>query len=92
MSKANPTTPLVISLAMVIAGVLIAAVSGSGLSGGSVLGGLVAGLGLIPSCYAAWAGIQQETQKSLGMAILMVLVSLATGGLLLVLALFDKIF
>lgn len=87
MSKANPQTPLLIALALVAAGIVIAAIGG--LKSGSIGGGLLAGSGIIPACYAAWAGTQQETQKSLAASLLMVLVSVVVGGALILLAIFD---
>ena len=89
MSKANAQTPILISLAMVIAGVVIAAVGG--ISSGSILGGILAACGIIPAAWGAWAGMQQETQKSLAGALGMVFVSIGVGGLLLLLAIIDLI-
>ncbi len=83
MTTASAKTPLLISLVLVIAGLIIALVSGIG--GGSLIGGLIAGAGLIPACWAAWAGMQQETQASLGAALGMVFLSLGVGGLLILL-------
>jgi hypothetical protein len=80
-------TPLLISLGLVAAGVLIAALGG--ITGGSILGGVVAALGVVPAAWAAWAGMQKETQASLGMALLLVFVSLGVGGLLLLLRVVD---
>ena len=88
MQQSSAKTPLIISLALVIAGVVIAAVSG-GLASGSVLGGVVAGLGIIPAAWAAWAGMQQETQASLAGALGMVFLSIGAGGLLILLAVID---
>jgi len=80
-------TPLLISLGLVAAGVLIAALGG--ITAGSILGGVVAALGVVPAAWAAWAGMQKETQASLGMALLLVFVSLGVGGLLLLLRVVD---
>ena len=60
-----------------------------GLSSGSIAGGIIAACGIIPAAWAAWAGMQQETQKSLAGALAMVFVSLAVGGLLLILGIID---
>ena len=86
-SSPKVQTPLLISLGLVAAGVIIAAIGG--ITAGSILGGVVAALGVVPACWAAWAGMQKETQSSLGMAILLVFVSLGVGGLLLLLRVVD---
>lgn len=78
-------TPLLISLAFVAAGVVIAAVGG--ITNGSFLGGLVAALGIVPAAWAAWAGMQKQTQGSLAMALLMFFVAGGVGGLLIILRL-----
>ena len=49
----------------------------------------MAALGVVPACWAAWAGMQKETQASLGMALLLVFASLGVGGLLLLLRVVD---
>ena len=85
--SSNPQVPLLVSLALVVGGVIIAAIGG--LSSGSVLGGVVSAGGVIPAAWAAWAGMQKETQASLGMALLMVFVSLGVGGLLILLRVVD---
>ena len=86
-SSPKVQTPLLISLGLVAAGVIIAAIGG--ITAGSILGGVVAALGTVPACWAAWAGMQKETQASLGMALLLVFVSLAVGGMLLLLRVVD---
>jgi len=86
-SSPKVQTPLLISLGLVAAGVIIAAIGG--ITAGSILGGVVAALGAVPACWAAWAGMQKETQGSLGMALLLVFVSLGVGGLLLLLRVVD---
>lgn len=86
-SSSKPQVPLLVSLAFVAAGVIIAAIGG--ITAGSILGGIVAAIGVIPACWAAWAGMQKETQASLGMALLMVFVSLGVGGILLLLRVVD---
>lgn len=86
-SSPKVQTPLLISLGLVAAGVIIAAIGG--ITAGSILGGVVAAFGVVPACWAAWAGMQKETQASLGLAILLVFVSLGVGGLLLLLRVVD---
>ena len=88
MTSANRTqAPLLLALALIAAGVIIAALGG--ITSGSILGGIVAALGLVPACYAAWLGMQKETQGSLGLALLLVFVSLGVGGILLLLRVVD---
>lgn len=86
-SSPRVQTPLYISLGLVAAGVVIAAIGG--ITAGSILGGVVAALGVVPACWAAWAGMQKETQASLGLALLLVFASLGVGGLLVLLRVVD---
>ena len=81
----NPKPSLLLALVVVGAGLLL------GLIGFRLAGGIVAGAGVIPSCYAAWIGMQQETQGSLAKAIGMVFLSLGVGAVLLVWALVGSI-
>jgi hypothetical protein len=88
MTSSNRTqAPLLLALGLIAAGVIVAAVGG--LSGGSILGGILAALGAVPACYAAWLGMQKETQGSLGMALLMVFASLGIGAILVLLRVVD---
>ncbi len=84
---ANPVpdskTPALAAFALVAIGIVIAAVGG--LTHGSIGGGIVAALGAIPACFGMWKGIQQETQTTLAMSVVAVLVSLGVGGVLIVL-------
>lgn len=90
MSNRSAGMPLLFALGLVVAGLLIGAIGG--LSSGSLAGGLVAGAGLIPACYSAWLGVQQETQTTLLWSILLVLASLGVGALLLILWLVSAVF
>jgi hypothetical protein len=76
-------TPALIAFVMVVIGIAIAAAQG--LLHGSILGGVIAAAGAIPACYGMWKGIQQETQGTLAISVTAVLVSLAVGGVLIVL-------
>ena len=76
-------TPAMVAFAMVVVGLLIAVAQG--LLHGSILGGVIAAAGAIPACYGMWKGIQQETQGTLAISVTAVLVSLAVGGVLIVL-------
>lgn len=72
---------------LVVLGLLIAAIQG--FTRGSIAGGIIAALGAIPACYGMWKGIQQEGQGTLAMSVTAVIVSLAVGGLLIVLRVID---
>jgi hypothetical protein len=85
---ANPVssdskTPAFAAFGMVVLGLVIAALQG--FWHGSIAGGVIAGLGAIPACFGMWKGIQQETQGTLAISVAAVLVSLAAGGLLIIL-------
>ena len=72
---------------LVVFGLVIAAVQG--LTRGSVAGGVIAALGAVPGLYGMWKGIQQETQGTLAISVVSVLVSLGVGGLLILLRVVD---
>jgi hypothetical protein len=76
-------TPAIVAFVMVAIGLAIAVMQG--LFHGSILGGVIAAAGAIPACYGMWKGIQQETQGTLAISVTAVLVSLAVGGVLIVL-------
>ncbi len=76
-------TPALIAFIAVAIGIALAAVQG--LTHGSIAGGVIAALGAIPACFGMWKGIQQETQGTLAMSVVAVLVSLGVGGALIVL-------
>ena len=80
---ADTKTPALIAFVMIAAGVAIAAAQG--IVHGSIAGGVLAALGAIPACYGMWKGIQQETQGTLAMSVMAVLVALGVGGVLIVL-------
>lgn len=80
---ADSKTPAFVAFAFVAAGIAIAAVQGIAI--GSILGGVVAACGAIPACFGMWKGIQQETQGTLAMSVLAVLVALGVGALLIIL-------
>lgn len=90
MSNASAKTPLLISLALVGVGLILGLIGG--ITSGSIAGGIIAGLGVIPAAWAAWSGMQQETQTGLAGAIVMVTVSLGVGGLLIVLGVINLFF
>jgi hypothetical protein len=78
---ADSKTPALVAFGLVVFGVVIAAVQG--LTHGSIAGGVIAGLGAIPALYGMWKGIQQETQGTLAISVVAVLVALGVGGLLI---------
>ena len=86
-SSTRTQAPLLLALGLIVAGVIVAAIGG--LTSGSILGAIIAALGIVPACYAAWLGMQKETQGSLGMALLLVFASLGVGGILLLLRVVD---
>ena len=90
MSNQRAGFPLLLSLGLVVAGLLIGVIGG--LASGSLVGGLVAGAGAVPACYGAWLGVQQETQSTLLWSILLIIGSLGVGGLLLILWLVSAVF
>jgi hypothetical protein len=76
-------TPAFAAIGLVVLGLVIAAIQG--FTHGSIVGGLIAALGAIPACFGMWKGIQQETQGTLAVSVGAVLLSLAVGGLLILL-------
>lgn len=82
-------TPALAAFGLVVIGLLIAALVQDGILRGSVAGGIIAGCGAIPAFYGMWKGIQQDTQTTLAVSVGAVLVSLAVGGLLIALRIFN---
>ncbi|HEU4613312.1 MAG TPA: hypothetical protein VFS15_14575 [Kofleriaceae bacterium] len=76
-------TPALAALGLVVLGLVIAAIQG--FTHGSIAGGVIAALGAAPACFGMWKGIQQETQGTLALSVGAVLLSLAVGGVLIVL-------
>jgi hypothetical protein len=86
-STTRTQAPLLVALGLIAAGVIVAAAGG--ITSGSIVGGIIAALGVVPACYAAWLGMQKETQGSLGLALLLVFASLGVGAILLLLRVVD---
>lgn len=80
---ADSKAPALAAFGLVVFGIVIAAMQG--ITHGSIAGGVIAALGAIPACYGMWKGIQQETQGTLAVSVVAVLVSLVAGGALIVL-------
>lgn len=81
--ESDSKTPVFVALVAVAIGIVIAAMQG--LTHGSIAGGVIAALGAIPACFGMWKGIQQETQGTLAMSVVTVLLALGVGGVLIVL-------
>jgi len=90
-SNASPDTklPVLIAFGLAALGLLIGLVQGA--THGSILGGIIAGFGAIPACYGMWKGIQQQTQTTLGLSLLSLLVALGVGGLLIILRIVNAV-
>jgi hypothetical protein len=86
---ADSKTPALAAFGLVVIGLVIAAVQG--VTRGSIAGGVIAAAGAIPACYGMWKGIQQETQGTLAVSVIAVLISIAVGGALIVLRVVDWI-
>lgn len=82
-SLPDSKTPALIALVLVAIGIAIAAVQG--ITHGSIAGGVIAAFGAAPACFGMWKGIQQETQGTLAISVIAVLLALAVGGALIVL-------
>ena len=88
MSEPDTKMPSMIALVLLIIGVVIAAITGFS-AGGSIAGGVIAGLGIAPSAWGMWAGIQHKTQAGMVMPVLMFLACVAAGGILIVVGIID---
>jgi hypothetical protein len=87
MTTSDSKLPALIAFGLVALGIVLALATG--ITRGSILGGVIAALGVIPSCYGMWKGLQQETQTSLALSVLGVLASLGVGAILIVLRVVD---
>lgn len=76
--------PAFAAIGLAVLGLVIAALQGSVIHG-SILGGIVALIGSIPACLGMWKGIQQETQGTLALSVVAVLLSLGAAAVLIVL-------
>ena len=83
MAEPDTKMPSLIALVLLVVGVIIAAVTGFS-AGGSIAGGVIAGLGIAPSAWGMWAGIQHRTQAGMVMPVLMFLACIGAGGVLIV--------
>jgi hypothetical protein len=84
---ADSRAPALAAFGLVVLGLVIAAAGG--ISGGSIVGGAVAAAGAMPGLYGMWKGIQQETQGTLAISVIAVLVALVVGGALIALRVLD---
>jgi hypothetical protein len=85
---ANPVPdsklPAAVAFGLCAVGLVLGLIGG--FTHGSYAGGIIAAFGVIPACIGMWKGIQQESQVTLGMSVLAVLMSLGIGAILLILA------
>ena len=79
--------PVAVSFALIAVGLVIGLLGG--FTEGSIVGGIIAACGVIPAMVGLWKGIQQESQGTLAMSVVCVLVSLGVGGLLIILKIID---
>jgi hypothetical protein len=79
--------PVAISLALIAVGLVIGLLGG--FTEGSIAGGVIAACGVIPAMVGLWKGIQQESQGTLAMSVVCVLLSLGVGALLIILRIID---
>jgi hypothetical protein len=78
MSTPSAAPPITAALACIVVGLLV------GVLANAIAGAVIAGLGIIPSCWGAWVGMQKETQGTLGLSILLALASLGVAGLIII--------
>jgi len=79
--------PVAVAFGLVAVGLVIGMLGG--FTEGSIAGGVIAACGVIPAMIGMWKGIQQESQGTLGLSVLAVLVALGVGGLLIILRVVD---
>ncbi len=81
--------PAAVAFGLVAVGLVIGLLGG--FTEGSILGGIVALSGAIPAMVGMWKGIQQESQGTLGLSVVAVLLALGVGGLLIILRVVDLV-
>ena len=79
--------PVAVAFGLIAVGLVIGLLGG--FTEGSIIGGVIAALGIIPAMVGMWKGIQQESQSTLGLSVVAVLVALGVGGLLIILRIVD---
>jgi hypothetical protein len=77
--------PSLVAYGLAVLGIVVAAIGDHGVLHGSIWGGLISATGAIPACLGMWKGIQQETQGTLAMSVIAVLVALGVGAALIIL-------
>ncbi len=77
--------PSLVAYGLAVLGIVVAAIGDHGVLHGSIWGGLISATGAIPACLGMWKGIQQETQGTLALSVLAVLVALGVGAALIIL-------
>ncbi|WP_428264360.1 hypothetical protein [Haliangium sp.] len=78
MSASTSKLPHIAALACIVLGLLL------GILGSTLTGGIIAGVAVIPACWGMWAGMQQDSQGSLVLALLLFVVSVGVTSLLIV--------
>lgn len=79
--------PVAVAFGLIAVGLVIGLLGG--FTEGSIVGGLIALAALIPAMVGMWKGIQQESQSTLAMSVVAVLVALGVGGVLIILRIID---
>lgn len=77
--------PSLVAFGLAALGIVVAAIGDHGVLNGSLWGGLISAAGAIPACLGMWKGIQQETQGTLALSVIGVLVSLGVAAILIIL-------
>lgn len=89
MAQPVPDSKLPVAVAFGLIGVGLVLGLIGGFTEGSIAGGIIALLAVIPAMVGMWKGIQQESQSTLGLSVVAVLVALGVGGLLIILRVVD---
>lgn len=79
--------PVAVAFGLIAVGLVIGLLGG--FTEGSIVGGIIALAALIPAMVGMWKGIQQESQSTLALSVVAVLVSLGVGGVLIILRIID---
>jgi hypothetical protein len=79
---ADSKTPILISLGIGALALVIGLLASSAI--GKLLAGLLAASGSIPAGVGMWKGIQQETQTTLGLSLLALVLDLAVAAALII--------
>ena len=89
MAQPVPDSKLPVAVAFGLIGVGLVLGLLGGFTEGSIVGGIIALCAVIPAMIGMWKGIQQESQSTLALSVVAVLVSLGVGALLILLRVID---